>query len=192
MLLNLFWARFTLLLKRSRYSGTKLYTLFLDASSHLHKSVCPSVRPSVRLYVCNAFVIRTKLWQKALIYLKPATLEYQLKILSNRGQKCIFQAMKNVLLVMDFTPWCSIRMTNQSLPLSHIDTFKGGLLLGKGAYWQVHSIILFFNDFFSITKQLIHELQIHKALGEFHFQADRKVEKCKIIWISFLSVWIQS
>ena len=37
-------------------SFTLHYVTFLDASSHLYKSVCPSVRPSVRRSIGNAFV----------------------------------------------------------------------------------------------------------------------------------------
>ena len=35
---------------------TRVRFFFLDASSHFYKMVCPSVGPSVGLYVCNAFV----------------------------------------------------------------------------------------------------------------------------------------
>ena len=39
----------------------KLFRAFLDASSHLYKSVCPSVRRSVRRSVCDAFVKNAKI-----------------------------------------------------------------------------------------------------------------------------------
>ena len=54
--------RFKLIKKR--YHSFQTVILFLDASSHLYKRVCPSVGPSVRPsvrrsvgpYVCHAFV----------------------------------------------------------------------------------------------------------------------------------------